>query len=225
MGFNIVGVGPGDSELLTVKAVRLIKEADIIITPVKKEGSTNSTALSIAKPYVNNMDKVQYYYFPMVMDFANDLETVALFKLYGELINNYIDNGHDVVFLTLGDPSVYSTFSYIAQYISSVNYVPGIASFLHGAALSRIPLCMGDESLGIISMTDSEAQIRSAFKLHKNIVVMKVCSNQPLLKDILSSSSRDFIFMSNLGLENESTTKDISILDSKMPYFTIGIIK
>lgn len=225
MGFNIIGVGPGDSELITVKAVRLIKEADIIIAPVKKEGSTASTALKIAKPYVEDMDKVKYYHFPMIKNYRECLTTQAIFKSHGESINEFLDNGKDVVFITLGDPSVYSTFTHLSQFFKDVNYVPGIASFLNGAALSKIPLCIADESLCIINMTDTEENIRSAFKLHKNIVVMKVCTNQPLLKEILIDSKRDFFFMSNIGLDNESETSDINALDKKMPYFTIGIIK
>ncbi len=225
MGFNIVGVGPGDSELITVKAVRLIKEADVVITPVKKEGSKDSTALSIARPYIEDMDKVQYYHFPMVKNFMNCDITKEIFRGHGESINNLLDKGLDIVFITLGDPSVYSTFTHISPHFKEVNYVPGIASFLNGAALSKVPLCIADESLCIINMTDSEENIRSAFKLHRNIVIMKVCSNQTLLKELLVESGRPFIFMSNIGLDNESESKDISVLDKKMPYFTIGIIK
>lgn len=225
MGFNIVGVGPGDSELITVKAVRLIKEADIIITPVKKEGSKISTALNIARPYIDNMEKVKYYHFPMVKNFLTCNITKEIFRGHGESINSLLDEGLNIVFITLGDPSVYSTFTHISPHFKEVNYVPGIASFLNGAALSKVPLCIADESLCIINMTDSEENIRSAFELHKNIVIMKVCSNQKLLKQLLLSSARDFIFMSNIGLDNEFESRDISVLDKKMPYFTIGIIK
>lgn len=221
---NIIGVGPGDSELLTIKAVRLIKEADYIITPVKKEGSKVSTALSIIKPYLEDMDKVLYYYFPMVHGFSSKPEVVELFKTYGESINKLTDSGKNVVFITLGDPSVYSTFAYVAPYLKNIEYVPGIPSFIHGAALSKIPLCLGDDSFCVLNMTDSESNIRAAFNLHKNIVIMKVCSNQELLKNILLESKRSIILMSNIGHENEDITDDISVLDSKMPYFTLGIV-
>jgi len=223
--FNIVGVGPGDSELITVKAARLIGEADVIITPVKKEGSKESTALNIVKTYIKNMELVDYFYFPMVANFAEDSSIKELFKSHGDTINNYLIEGKKVVFITLGDPSVYSTFSYVAPYIDNIEYTPGITSFLNGAALGKIPLCIGEESLCIINMTDSEENLRAAFKLHKNIVVMKVSSNQKLLKTILEEENRSGIFMSNIGMENETVSSDITVLDKKLPYFTIGIIK
>lgn len=225
MGFNIVGVGPGDRELITVKAVRLINEADVIITPVKREGSKESTALSIAEPYIEDFSKVRYYHFPMVKNFLNNENVKDLFKVHGESINEMLSQELDVVFITLGDPSVYSTFTHIAPYVNQIEYVPGIASFLNGAALSKIPLCIAEESLCILNMTDKEENIRSAFKLHKNIVVMKVCSNQKLLKELLIDTGRSFHFMSNIGLENEAESRDLKVLDEKMPYFTIGIIK
>lgn len=225
MSFNIVGVGPGDSELLTVKAVRLIKEADLILAPVKKQGSRESTALKIARPYIEDLSKVEYCWFPMVKNFRECEKTRTLFHEHGEVINGYLKKGLRVVFLTLGDPSVYSTFTHIAPHFKEVSFTPGIASFLNGAALGGLPLCIADESLCIINMTDREENIRKAFDLHKNIVVMKVSANQPLLKSLLKESHRECLFLSNIGLEEESSSRNPDILDEKMPYFTIGIIK
>ena len=147
MSFHVMGVGPGDSELLTVKAVRLIKEADVIIVPVKKEGKEESTALDIARPYVEDMSKVAYYYFPMFHNFADDADTIELFKSHGQKINKLIEENKSVVFLTLGDPAIYCTYTYIDKYVNDVKYVPGIPSFINGAALAKQSLCIGDESL------------------------------------------------------------------------------
>lgn len=225
MSFNVVGVGPGDSELLTVKAVRLIEEADKIIVPVKRDGSTSSTALSIAEPYVKDMSKVDYLYFPMVAGFDTDPETQALFRNHGEYIDQSVERGDDVVFLTLGDPAIYCTFTYIEKYIKSVSYVPGIPSFINGAALAKQSLCIGDESLCVLNMTDDEVDIRSKFDLHESIVVMKVCVNQSLLKELIVKGNRQVTFMSNIGLEDERISTDVSVLEEKLPYFTIAIIR
>lgn len=224
MSFNVIGVGPGDSELLTVKAVRLIEEADVIIVPVKKEGATEGTALSIAKPFIKDMSKVTYFYFPMTMNFEEQERIQNLFKSHGEIINQLIEEDKKVIFLTLGDPSIYCTYTYFADYVNEVNYVPGIASFLNGAALAKKSLCIGEESLCIINMTDQEDNIRRAFELHDSIVVMKVCINQPLLKELILNQKRQVTFMSNIGLEDEHITTDIGVLEEKMPYFTIAII-
>lgn len=225
MSFNIVGVGPGDPELLTIKAVRLIKESDVIITPVKKEGVTDSTALSIASTYIEDKNRVVYMYFPMDKGFLTDKSVHDLYKEHAETINTMLEKNLNIVCLTLGDPSIYSTFSYLAPYINSIGFVPGITSFLHGAALAKLPLCIGEESLCIVNMTDSEDDIREIFRLHQNIVVMKVCANQALLKELLIKHNKSVNLMSNIGLEKESFTTDIDVLDRKLPYFTIGIIK
>lgn len=225
MGFNVIGVGPGDSELMTIKAVRLIKEADLILVPVKKKGATESTALTIAKPYIDELDKVKYIYFPMKLKFQEDSGVQQIFKNNGELINSYRSEYDNIVFLTLGDPSVYSTFSYVQPYLDEVDVVPGITSFLNGAARTKQSLCLGDESLCIINMTDEEERLRTSFKIHSTIVVMKVCSNQDLLKKLLVEYDRRIVLMSNIGLENESFTHDLSALDHKLPYFTTGIIR
>lgn len=225
MGFHVIGVGPGDSELLTIKAVRLIQEANIIVVPVKTKDSKKSTALTIAKPYIEQMDKIRYLYFPMKLNFQEDESIAELFKEHGDSINSLVEEYEDVVFLTLGDPSIYSTFTYVEPYIKNVIKVPGITSFLNGAARINQSLCLGDESLCIINMTDDISVIKHSFEDHDSIVVMKVCTNQELLKQLLKDYKRSITLMSNIGLEEEAFTNDIDALDHKLPYFTIGIIR
>jgi precorrin-2/cobalt-factor-2 C20-methyltransferase len=225
MAFSVIGVGPGDSELLTIKAVRLIKEADVIVVPVKKEGAKASTALSIAKPYIEDMDKVSYLYFPMALGFEKDEKTRQLFKEYGKHINELLAKGKAVVFLTLGDPTIYSTYSYMDQYIEEVGYVSGIPSFISGAALAKQSLCLGDESFCVLNMSDDEASIRQKFALHECIIVMKVSMNQALLKALILEGKRSASILSNIGFEDESMTEDINVLDDKLPYFSLAIIR
>ena len=76
-----------------------------------------------------------------------------------------------------------------------------------------------------LNMTDHEEDIKSKFKLHESIVVMKVCVNQKLLKSLIVEGNRTVTFMSNIGLKDESITTDIDVLDNKLPYFTIAIIR
>ena len=225
MSITCIGVGPGDKELLTVKAVRLIKEADIIMVPVKKRNSNKSTAFNIAQEYIEDISKVHYLYFPMIYFDKNNTAIKENFQSNANKIKEYAELGKKVVFLTLGDPSVYSTFSYIAPYLNNVDYVPGVASFLQGAAQIKQPLCIGQQSLAIINMTDNESHIRQAFKLHNNIVVMKVSSNPSLLYDLLSDGNWQFTFLSNLGMSTESINNKLDFLKGKVPYFTVAQIK
>ncbi|GKX29636.1 precorrin-2 C(20)-methyltransferase [Vallitalea longa] len=225
MQLTVIGVGPGDSELITVKAVRMIKEADIILVPVKKEGSTKSTALDIAKKYIEDMDKVLYLYFPMINLEQNKDYVESIFKKHGENINQQLQEGKKIVYLTLGDPMIYCTFTYISEYFEKVNYIPGIPSFLNGAAISRKPLCIERESMAVVNMTDDEDKIKMVFDIHDSIVVMKVCANQKLLKELINEGKRSVTFLTNIGLDNEYITEDINYLNEKVPYFTIGIVR
>lgn len=164
-------------------------------------------------------------YFPMFLGFDEDPATKELFENHGQVISQMQTEEKDVVFLTLGDPSIYCTFTYISGFVDEVGYVPGIPSFINGAALAGQSLCIGDESLCVLNMTDDEDDIRRKFDVHESIVVMKVCINQPLLKELIESQNRQVTFMSNIGLDDESITSDIDALDSKLPYFTIAIIR
>jgi precorrin-2/cobalt-factor-2 C20-methyltransferase len=218
-----IGVGPGDKELLTVKAVKRMREADHILVPVKKEGSRESTAFSIVSDYIDEHSKVEYLYFPM-KKVTEEVEKI--FEQHGQHINRYLEKGKKLVYLTLGDPSIYSTFTYLTQYLSEkAEYIPGVASFLQGAAMIGQPLCLGHESLAVVNMTDSEQNIRQAFRLHDNIVVMKVSAGARLLKELMLEHKFEGSFLTNIGFENEVVRQDLHYLDEKIPYFTLAQIK
>ena len=104
-----IGVGPGDPGLLTVKAVETIKNADIIITP-KTEKKDGSVAYNIARKYIPENVEI----LPMVFQMSNDMEAVnAQWKENRKIIAQKLDEGKNLVFLTLGDPMLYSTYMYI----------------------------------------------------------------------------------------------------------------
>jgi precorrin-2/cobalt-factor-2 C20-methyltransferase len=147
-----VGCGPGDPELLTVKAADMLRNADVIYTPTAREGKP-SIALSIVQKYVNATAKIVELIFPMV----KDREQARLYwRRNAEQIAETAKMGKNVVYLTVGDPSLYSTWIYIQREITSrypeinVKIIPGIPSVFAFAAQAKISLVEGDETLGII---------------------------------------------------------------------------
>jgi precorrin-2/cobalt-factor-2 C20-methyltransferase len=147
-----VGCGPGDPELLTVKAADMLRNADVVYTPTAREGKP-SIALSIAQKYVNATAKIVELIFPMV----KDREQARLYwRRNAEQIAETAKMGKNVVYLTVGDPSLYSTWIYIQREITSrypeinVKIIPGIPSVFAFAAQAKISLVEGDETLGII---------------------------------------------------------------------------
>ncbi|MDQ3837658.1 MAG: precorrin-2 C(20)-methyltransferase [Thermoproteota archaeon] len=147
-----VGCGPGDPELITVKATNYLKNADIIFAPTAREGKP-SIALSIVQKYLAASVEIVDLIFPMVKDRGR---TEEYWKRNADQIVGAAKSGKRVVYLTVGDPSLYSTWIYIQREIASrnvgirFNIVPGIPSIFAFAAHAKIGLAEGDETLGII---------------------------------------------------------------------------
>lgn len=228
--FYGIGVGPGDPELMTVKAVNILKKADIIIAPLSKTGR-KSIALEIAERFVNKNTKIVELEFPMISISENQKFLNERWNENAMIVKKYIDEDKNVVFLTLGDPMVYSTYSYILDVFVrneiECETVSGIASFIDIAAKLNIPLMQGEESLAIVSLTQENSEIQNILDANKNIVVMKVATKPAFLKEELLKRklSKNFVLVSNIGRSDEKISKDIEILDEKLPYLTTMIIK
>ena len=135
-----VGVGPGDPELLTAKAIRLLRECDAVAAPKSADG--RQTALDIASPYIGQDKSILLFDMPMTHDrqarnASHDAAADALCAL--------LDEGKTVVFLTLGDPTIYSTYWYVHKRVAARGYaaelVPGVPSFCAAAAAMGRALC------------------------------------------------------------------------------------
>ena len=225
-----IGVGPGDPELLTVKAVRAIESADVIISPTKKMGKP-SIALQIAKPYIKPETKLVVMDFPML---SLSAERETLEKQWGEnadQIQSMLNWGQNAVFLTLGDPMVYSTYSYVMEFLidrgMEVETISGVPSFCSLAAHLNLPLTQGEESLGVVGMTQTEEEVDAVLDAHQNIVVMKVSANaKGLAKALRERHLEDhFVMISNIGMDSERVTRDIADLEKKVPYLSTVLIK
>lgn len=145
-----LGVGPGDPELMTLKAVRILQQAKVLAVPVKEPES--STAFQIAKKAVPEISEktIMGLDFPMTRG-QNVVDQAMLGN--EEKLSNVLDQGKDVVFLTLGDPTIYSTFFRIAPTMQQKGYpvktVSGISSFCAVAAAADVPLVTGSEILTV----------------------------------------------------------------------------
>ena len=133
-----IGVGPGDTELLTLKAARILKTVPVVFTP-KSSKEKESIALSIVKPILKERNDYKRLMlvtpiFPMIED-KEELEKI--WTSASEMIAQYLNSGRDVAFITLGDPSVFSTYAYVQKRLIDdyeIETVPGITSFTACAA-------------------------------------------------------------------------------------------
>ncbi|WP_291562213.1 MULTISPECIES: cobalt-factor II C(20)-methyltransferase [unclassified Clostridium] len=200
-----VGVGPGGEELLTLKAVRVIENCDVIIAPSAKAGGV-SIAYETAKNFIKDNQEVIISHFPMGKPDKEE-------KVYDafKTIEEYLKDGKDVAFLTIGDAFVYSTYIYLLKHIKEQNYktetVPGITSFCASASIADRILVIGDEPLLIVpgSRIDS-------IKDEKYVVIMKFYNQEEKVLDFLDERGFDYVCVQRAYREGEkvlSTREEI----------------
>lgn len=220
-----IGVGPGDPELLTVKAVKTLKIVPVICAP-KSSKNKPSLALSIVQDILNKR-KTDYKtiepLFPMIED-KKALE--SYWADAAELMINELEEGRDVSFITLGDPSIYSTFSYIARIIRdkgySVEMIPGITSFTGCAASAGITLGEKDEIILVVPKVDQ--RLEEILEHADTAVIMKTSRHSQVLEKIIKKDSRDkkVISVQNCGMDNEEIFDGFA---KKGKYLSTTIVK
>jgi len=180
-------VGPGDPELITLKGYRVLREADVICSP-KSKADKEGVALSIVRSLLDTKQKVLELTFPM----TNDKGELELYwdKAVRQILS-LLKEGKKVAFITLGDPSLYSTYTYVLKKIKQagpypVETIPGVASFCACAAAANIPLAEGDEKLAIIPVVKELDPLRLALQNFENVVLMKTASNYPAVVKVLA---------------------------------------
>lgn len=170
-----IGCGPGDPDLLTLKAINIIKNADIIYTPTAREGKP-SVALSIVERFLNKDTEIQQLVFPMIKDFNKLKEN---WKDNTKEITDSIRNGKRAIYLTVGDPSLYSTWIYIYREITNahkdieVEVIPGITSIFSFSAEIKTPIGEGEEIIGIIPACYNLDRLKTAAQCCDTLIFLK----------------------------------------------------
>lgn len=169
-----VGVGPGDPDLLTLKAVRVIQDVPVIAVPRAQRGG-DSYALQIVRGLLRPEQPVIRLHLPMVRDLASRNRHR---QRAAETIAAYLEEGHDVAFLTEGDPMLYSTFVYMLENMpggTKVEVVPGITSIHAAAAQAQLPLVQADQRLAILPATSENLErLPACLDLFDTVVLVKL---------------------------------------------------
>lgn len=223
-----VGIGPGDPELITLKAKRIIESVRYIAVP-KANTDGESVALSIVKEYIPDEVEILELVFPMSHD------EKLLYSYWNEAassISSKLDGGHDVAFITLGDPSVYSTYMYIHRLLGNKGYdaevIPGITSFCASAAKAGVSLAENSETIAIIPSAYECDKLDMILDSFDNIVMMKVAKNLAEINGkLLGKGLADkALLVSRCGFDDQMIEFDLDkAAQSKLSYFTTLIIK
>ena len=181
--FYVIGVGPGDPGLMTLKAARILENCDTWFVPSAFEHG-ESMALSIVSGEVSQKDKkVLTHHFPMKQIHRGkevDPEVRAAWQEAAEIIIDCLKAGDDVAFPTLGDPAIYSTGFYVCETLQEigenikVEIIPGVSAIGASSAAAGLPLCLGDERLIVIPATFENGQMREVLAHSDTVVFMKV---------------------------------------------------
>lgn len=232
-----IGCGPGDPELVTIKAINLIKNADIIFTPTARENKP-SVALSIVEKYVSKGTEVRQLIFPMTKDITRLKES---WKSNANEIAEAVRVGRKAVYLTVGDPSLYSTWIYIHKEIQTnhkdveVEIVPGITSIFSFSAELKTPVGEGEEIIGIIPACYNLDRLKTAAECCDTLVFLKDGRYFNSVIDVLMESSfpddSDVFIAQDVSTNAESLQrrKLVDIANNKNEnndkYFSIMIAK
>lgn len=241
--FTGAGVGPGDPELMTLKAVRAIRECSVIAVPVSdnsleapvcekagtesqyKEYLDRCVAFGIARGAVPEVEKKDRIFLPMPMIKEKD-KLRNIHDMDADAVAEILEQGKDVVFLTLGDPTVYSTCMYVHKRLKRKGYptelVPGIPSFCAAAARMDMSLAENRQELHILP---ASYQIEKGLKLPGTKVLMKAGRKMADVKQILMEKGLDAEMVENCGMENEKVYLSAEEIPEQAGYYSLLIVK
>ena len=232
-----IGVGPGDPELLTVKAVKAIQNADIIMCPASKEDRP-SIALSVVSSIIDKSknQEIVKLIFPMTKD--KDILD-ATWKKNAKIMAEKVLSGKNVVYLTVGDPYLYSTWIYMYKDLKEnypdmeISVIPGIVSIFTFASKVGISIAEGAEKVAIIPSCYDLSSVKEIAKHSETMVFLKDGRYFDQVIDVLKESGfpDDSIFAigQDLGTENEIIRKmtlgEVNDKTLTTKYFSILVVK
>jgi len=223
-----VGVGPGDPELLTLKALRAIQAADVICYLENQQG--HSQALDIAVEALREPQKAQRH-LGIAMVFSRQRHDANL--AYDQAIieiHQALAKGLDVVFLCEGDPLFFGSFNYLLERVSNqytVQVIPGIPAFIAATAQLQKPLTVLKQSFAVITGRHSDDKIKRALLEHDALVIMKAGMARSRLLRLLAETDRlgDGNYLEYIGRDNQQIVTDLAQLDAQAgPYFSLFVI-
>ncbi len=216
--FWAVGVGPGDPELLTLKAARMIEESDVIAAP--KSGAGKNVALEIAGKYLEGKPVVEVE-MPMIRD---EKALQSYHEAACDTLAELLDSGKTVAFLTLGDPGIYSTVMYLHRMLGARGYetgvIPGVPSFCAVAASLNEPLCERGQALHVIPA--SYPNLDRALALDGCKVLMKSGKSMAAVREKLLGTRAKAVECATMP--EERVYRSMEEVPEKPSYFSVVVI-
>ena len=225
-----VGVGPGDPELLTLKAQKLLQDVNAICFTQLDDGR-ESYALSVVKGFINE-ETTQFLSITVPSD-----DTPVSPQTWSEAalrIGSHLENGKDVAFITEGDPMLYSEFSHLLESVQAtvpdlkIEVIPGVSSIMAAASSAGVPLVTHGQRLAILPAVYGIDDLREAITSYDTIVLMQV--DRTLVQALGNLESLGLagraIYVRRASTQREEVVQDLKQLsDEDLDYFSLLIIK
>lgn len=218
-----VGVGPGDPELITLKAIKVIKESDCIAAV--GDNPKESIAYKIIENTIENLEEktIIGLQIPMIKDID---KVKSINAENAKILEEYLDKGMKVAFITIGDPTVFCSFSYIQEVLRADGYdtqlINGVTSFCAAAAAVNTPLVQWKENLHIISTSLDDMP---EMEKDTGYVYMKVGKKSGEIRDYLNNSNTEAYAVENCGLVSERRYCGVNNIPDSMDYLSIIICR
>ena len=226
-----VGIGPGDPDLLTRKAERIIRSVPVICSPTGA-ADASSYALSIVEQFLDrSRQEVLIQVFPMRKE-QEGLE--EFWEKAADQVAERVGRGLDVAFITIGDPFLYSTFLYLYRIFRErhpdipIEVVPGITSINAAAVAAGVPLGMGGERIAVLPATYEDEELRRTFREFDTVVLMKVNRVFDRLYVVLKELglADNAVFVRRVGSNQEEVVFDLgSLVGKQLDYLSMVIVR
>ncbi len=222
-----IGTGPGASDLITVRAARLLDKLDVLYAPAGRKGG-DSLALSIVREYIGKEVLIKERHFPMTND-AGEKQQVR--DEVAQDIEVDVNQGKEVGFITLGDSMLFSTWVFLLERLThqiDIDIIPGITSFSCIASQAHFPLCMERQSLAVMSCTADIEVLRRTLEQHEAVVLMKVYGRFDKICQLLREQGllEHSVLMANASMDNQIYYPDLTQVaeGEALPYFSTIVV-
>ena len=225
-----VGVGPGDPELLTVKGLKALGEADEVFVPVGDTGEVGRAEAVVRAHLGEEPGRVTRLLFALSDDEEARNES---WRRAAETVSESLSEGKRCAFATIGDPNVYSTFTYLARTVRGilpgveVETVPGIMAMQDLASRSGTVLALGDEKLVLLPFTAGKEVLEDALRGFETVVCYKGGGRLPEVLDVAERSGRmeGAVYGAHLGMKGEEVVRAGEMVGREGTYLATVIFK
>ena len=225
-----VGVGPGDPELLTLRAYHLLSQVPVIFVPKKGKESA-----SYARSIIANLIKAEQEVVELVFPMLRDREQLAHYwRQAADSIWRRLERGEDCAFINLGDPLLYGTFVHVLESLRKehpevrIEAIPGTSSINAAAARALVPLAIDDERIAIISGKCEDSFIKETLRNFDTVIFMKMHNVFDRLLSILEELNlvKKCVYVKKCTTQDEEIITDVSKLKGKkLDYFSLLIVR